>query len=121
MKGRSLRLRFIIVVLIGSAAGLLLPFITPDHWWNLAFMPLYASWFTLPTDLMFILLCNIFRIDWLSDAANKVLLTTMQAVSSCIMGASYSITLYALYALVRKASGKPISRGDLHETSKGAT
>jgi hypothetical protein len=107
MKVRTMCFRFGLAACLGGAAGLALPFITPNQWWNLAYMPLYASWLTLPADLLFIFLCNVLGIDWLSDSGNKALASTMQAISSGFIGAIYGLAFYSFYAVLRRMVRKP--------------
>ena len=105
-----MRLRFVTAMLAGCVIGTILPFVTPDHWWNLAFMPCYVRWYTFPTDFLFIQVCNVFQIDWLSDAADKTLLTIMQAISSGIVGMAYAIVVYGAYSLVARVKRRQTLR-----------
>ena len=106
-----MRLRFVTAMLAGCVVGIILPFVTPDHWWNLASMPFYVRWYTFPTDILFIQVCNVFQIDWLSDAADKTLLTIMQAISSGIVGMAYAIVVYGACSLVARLKRRPTLSG----------
>ena len=116
-----MRIRFVVALTTGSALGISLPFITPDHWWNLAYMPLYTGWFTMPADLLFIRVCNVLHVDWLSDAADRTKLSILQAACSGITAAIYTSVLYAIYRLVRKLGQVRLSGRDSRATKESAS
>ena len=110
MKTHQVWLSFLGLLLLGSAIGLAMPFVTPDYWWNGAYMPWYVAWFTLPSDILFITICNICRIDWLSDLANKNQLTVVQAISSALVGAAYCGASFLVVKAIRRAKRGNLSR-----------
>jgi len=110
MKAHEVWLSFLGFLLIGSAIGLALPFVTPDYWWNGAYTPWYAAWFTFPADVLFITVCNIFGIDWLSDAGNPRQLRLIQAISSAFVSAAYCGVLFVVFRAIWRATRGNLSR-----------
>ena len=84
-----------------ACIGAVIPFVTPATWWNLAFMPWYASWFAVPSAILYAGICLVFRIDFISDAGNTTLLSAITSLSNAIVFGIYGVLVNLVYQSVK--------------------
>ena len=95
----AVRRRLRLAGMVGAFFGSALPFVTPDAWWNLAFVPWYAAWVTLPSMAIVAGACLLLRIDFISDAAPVVLLQIMLMLACALVGSLYGLLLSMLVGI----------------------
>lgn len=83
----------------GLIAGVIIFFLMPDDWSNLAFSPWYVSWFIFPAFILYSMTCLIFQIDFVSDAANISLISILWFLSVVVVFIIYGLLIEKLFGL----------------------
>ena len=79
---------------IGCASALIINFVMPDTWPDMAFMPYYVSWFMAPAIVIGMYICMLLHLDFISNNANIFLvgiifgfsLVFVMVVYGCLVG-----------------------------------
>lgn len=84
-------------------------FVMPDEWSNLAFMPWYVIWFTVPAFILFAFTSFAFHIDVISNvAANVAQVEGLWALAIAMTFAVYGfcVALMAKWFTARRRSSE---------------
>lgn len=89
-----------------AIVGAVVSFVAPDSWWNSSYMPSYVSWFTVPSSILFVIICVIFRYDFISDGGNATALSIISVISNAILAAIYGAIVFYLHLGIKQALSK---------------
>src|SRR6185295_16712614 len=97
--------RHLLAASLGAFAGALIATFEPSHWSNLAFMPWYVEWFSLPAFVVMVSIAVVARIDIISDLADPVVVarfwTGSMALSLALWCLAASFGIQQLHRLMR--------------------